>query len=117
MQNIYKLQISFSPSKQTLEEVSTILGMNYLSNEAHPSQWIYEVERLESDDYFDFINLFLNMLETKYPALEKLNIKRGDISFWMLYEYDHQCNLEFDPQSMKRLGENGITLCISCWQK
>ena len=62
-----------------------------------------------------FINQFLNILETKYSDLEKLNIEREHITFWMIYEYDHQCNMEFDPQRLKRIGENGITLCISCY--
>jgi hypothetical protein len=24
--------------------------------------------------------------------------------------------MEFSPEDMKRMGENGITLCISCWE-
>ena len=25
--------------------------------------------------------------------------------------------MEYDPVSMKKIGENGIVLCISCWEK
>jgi len=117
MNYLYKLQISFSPGRETLNAVNSILGIEYLSDEENPSQWIYEVEQQESDAYFDFINSFLNIIETKYSDLEKLNIKHDDISIWMFYEYEHQCNMEFDPKRMKRIGESGITLCISCWQK
>lgn len=37
------------------------------------------------------------------------------ISIWRYYEYDEQCNFEFSPQELKRMGDNGITFCISCW--
>lgn len=117
MKYFYKLQIDFSPNRKTLDSVNSILGIEYSTEEGNPSQWIYEVEQKEADEYFDFINSFLNILETKYSELEKLNIKRDNISIWMLYEYNHECNMEFDSERMKRIGESGITLCISCWQK
>ena len=117
MNYLYKLQISFSSGRKTLNALNSIFGIEYLSDDENPTQWIYEVEQQESDEYFDFINQFLNLLETKYTDLEKLKVKRNDISIWMFYEYDNQCNLEFDGQRTKRIGESGITLCISCWQK
>ena len=40
-----------------------------------------------------------------------------NISIWCLYEYDEQCNMEFQPNELKRLGDAGITLCISCWRR
>ena len=49
--------------------------------------------------------------------LESIGISREDISIWVLYEYEGQCNMEYDPVSMKKIGENGIVLCISCWEK
>lgn len=33
----------------------------------------------------------------------------------MLYEYDQQFGMEFHPQEMERLGQNGIHLNIDCW--
>ncbi|WP_333601322.1 hypothetical protein [Flavobacterium sp.] len=115
MKYFYRLQISFSPNKETLSSLNSILGIEYLTEDENPSEWWYKVEQNESDEYFDFINQFLNILETKYSDLEKLNIKRDDITIWMIYEYDDQCNMAFDPQRLKRIGENGITLCISCY--
>jgi hypothetical protein len=115
MNYFYKLQISFSPSRETLKSLNSILGIEYLTDDENPSVWLYKVEQDESDEYFDFINEFLDILENKYVDLEKLNIERDDITIWMIYEYDDQCNMEFNPQRMKRIGENGITLCISCY--
>jgi hypothetical protein len=120
MKNYDKLQISFDPSVETYNRLTAILGVQPNDNYSNfpdniPSTWTYEVIDDITDEYFDFINIFLDLLETKYSDLEKLNIKRNDISIWLLYEYDQQCNMEFDPQRLKRLGENGITFCISCW--
>ena len=116
-----KLSISFSPSIETYNSISEILGrkpteqkFKNLSFEI-PSLWTYEVITTEIDPYFDSINTFLNLLENKYEVLSKIGIQKSDILIWYLYEYDKECNMEFDPIRMKRLGENGIKLCISCW--
>jgi hypothetical protein len=63
-----------------------------------------------------FVDEFLSVLDGKYEALEGLGINRDRITMWVLYEYDQQCNLEFNPDALKRLGNNGISLCVSCWQ-
>jgi len=120
MKNYYKLQIAFDPSIQTFNKLTDILGVQPIDNLFNfpnniPASWAYEVIDDKTDEYYDFINIFLDILETKYSELEKLNIKRSDISIWLLYEYDQQCNMEFDPQRLKRLGDNGISFCISCW--
>jgi hypothetical protein len=39
-----------------------------------------------------------------------------EVSIWYLYEYSGQCNMEFEPQDLKRLGNLGVRLCISCWE-
>ncbi len=77
--------------------------------------WCFEVQEKESDEYFDFIHHFLDMLEGKYDQLKSMGISKEDISVWLLYEYDNQCNMEFLPDNLKRLGDNGISLCVSCW--
>ena len=115
-----KLEIQFDPNVDTFNRLTTILGVQpseIFSDfpNSIPTSWTYEVVDDKPDDYFDIINIFLDILEKKYEELEKLNIKRSDILIWMLYEYDQQCNMEFDPVRLKRLGDNGIKLCISCW--
>ena len=108
----YRLQID-AEGTTTHNKISQVLKIDSISKD----YWIYERIVNEENDDYDFINDFLGMLDGKYDALEALGINRDDISFWQLYEYDQQCNMEFDPLRMKRLGEMGITLCISCWQK
>ena len=114
------LRITFEPSIETFNKLTSIMGVQPKSFSSHfredlPSCWIYEVIDDKKDEWFDFINVFLDLLETKNHEIEELNIKRENISIWLLYEYDQQCNMEFNAQRLKRLGDSGITFCISCW--
>lgn len=106
------------------DKVTEILGVEPAVDEPRLSfpeleysTWNYQVESHEDDSYFDFINKFLNILEPKFEKLASIGITKQEISIWHLYEYDQQCNMEFHAQELKRLGEFGITLCISCWEK
>ena len=97
-----------------VRQVNELLGVrsNYSKED-----WYLEVVQKEDDPPFRFIDYFLSLLEGKYERLESIGISREDISIWVLYEYEGQCNMEYDPVSMKKIGENGIVLCISCWEK
>jgi hypothetical protein len=107
----YSIRISTDPSNY--QKVSDILKLYPLTYERG---WIYEVTVGEEDPYFNFINEFLQMLKGKFKELEKADISRSDISFWMIYEYKGQCNMEFDPKELGKLSKNGISLCISCYE-
>ncbi len=110
--SIYNLQILCSDNGQ-LEKVSNLLSVK--PTKQIDNVWCLEVEELENDKYFDFINYFLDILEGKYELLESIDISKENISLWFLYEFDNQCNMEFLPSDLKRIGDNGIGLCISCW--
>lgn len=89
-----------------------------LENDSNPYVlWTYSVDESELDEYYDFINSFLDILEPKFRDLEKLGVTKDNILFWLLYEYDQQCAMEFHPNEMVRLGQYGIHLNIDCWQK
>lgn len=79
--------------------------------------WFYRVTEDEEGPSFDFINNFLDIIEPNYTELTKLGVTKDDILFWLVYEYDQQCAMEFHPQEMKRLGESGIGLNIDCHQR
>ena len=118
MKSYDRLQISFKPDIATYNSISKILGVQpteLIDKNAVPGVWIYEVIEEQDDDFYDFINKFLDLLESNYEKLSDLDIKREDITIWYLYEYDQQCNMEFSPSRLKRLGDNEIALCISCW--
>ena len=121
MKYYLRLDIQTDNTADTFNNITYILGWTpkQPGKDKYPDAcynvWSYSVDIGEADQYFDFINIFLDRLEPKFINLEKLGVTKGNITFWLLYEYDQQCNMEFDPQRLKRLGDNGITLCISCW--
>ena len=118
----YELRIYTNGLEETFNAVTSILGVQPIeaNKNIHDSNpyglWTYAIEVRDEDPYFDFINKFLDIIESKFEALSQLDIHREDITIWLLYEYDQQCNMEFHPQEMLRLGGSGIVLCISCWQ-
>lgn len=116
----YQLFIYTDNNSETYDSVTELLGLQpteekYNISEDRYSSWMYMVTEAETDPYFDFINSFLDILEPKFGDLEKLSVTRDKILFWMLYEYDQQCGMEFHPQEMTRLGQSGIHLNIDCW--
>jgi hypothetical protein len=110
--SIYKLQIECSSLEQ-LTKVSSILNIEH--NKFSENIWSLEIIENENDPYFDFINHFLNLLDNKYDLLNNIGVARTDISIWLLYTYDSQCNLEFLPKDLSRIGSEEISLSISCW--
>ncbi|MEH0154255.1 hypothetical protein V6R21_08920 [Limibacter armeniacum] len=119
----HRLQIYTNGSQDNYNAISKLLGVQ--PTEFPESKfdnnpfdiWIYSVDIADEDPYFDFINQFLDILEPKFSDLEKMEITRDNISFWLLYEYYEQCGMEYHPKEMKRLGESEIVLCIDCWQR
>lgn len=108
----YNLQID--APKDQYEEINIILGVE--SNSPHSGWQLGRIQR-ENDEYIPYIDFFLSILDGKYEALGKIGINRNDISIWKLYEYEGQCNMEFSPKDMYRLGKEGIVLCVSCWEE
>ncbi|MBI9075944.1 MAG: hypothetical protein JEZ02_11065 [Desulfatibacillum sp.] len=111
MKFIYRLTINCENGSSI---ISNVLGID--PSEKYDKEWIYEVIQHENDEYHDFINKFLDMLDGNYSKLQDVGVNIEDITIWMLYEYNQQCNMEFSPEQMKRIGDAGIALCISCWQ-
>ncbi|MFQ4142113.1 hypothetical protein [Chlorogloeopsis sp. ULAP02] len=111
MKYTYILRIDCGNDK--IKIVNDILGINNTSNNSYWEQTLIE-EAL--DPPVNFIDKFLNLLEGKYQKLSRVGVNKDDISVWVYYEYDEQCNMSFSPEDMKRLGDNQITLCISCWE-
>lgn len=109
----YKYILRIDCGKEKIQVVNNILGVNTNSSNGYWEQ-IFIEEALDSP--VDFVNIFLDLLEGKYQELFMAGVHKDDISVWMYYEYDRQCNMSFSPEDMKRLGDNQITLCISCWE-
>lgn len=76
---------------------------------------IVEVVENNTDERFDEINEFINLIYKNKDTIHEF--QESDLCLRINYEYDDQCNLEFLPSQLKRLGDLGIALCISCWEK
>ena len=102
MKYFYSLRISVADDKKNL--VTEILNVTPTSTK---SFWCLDISEDENDEPVYFISYFVNILESKFKDLESIGIERDNITIWKLYEYDGQCNMEFDPQDLLKLGENG----------
>ncbi len=109
----YEIRILDIPDGQ-MEHIDRVLGVKSLYR---IGMWRYKLIWLNNCPETSFVDHFLAILNGKYEQLESIGITRDMISFWLLYEYDQQCNLEFNPEELRKTGQEGITLCISCWEK
>ncbi|MEJ8801927.1 hypothetical protein [Pontibacter sp. H249] len=119
---IHSLRIWFnSPSREVYDSITQVLGVepqSVFSKEVDrdiPSVWMYEVDVSAVNDHYDYINKFCDLLDGRYDQLKEIGIEKNQISIWTLYGYEGQCNIEYDPKDLKRLGDNGVKLCFSCW--
>ena len=117
----YNLHIDFEPSWDTYNQVTELLGVTPQKHEKtkfdesdEPSIWTYQIEREDEQEYLDFINLFVDMVEPQLEALLKLGIDRDNILIWLVYVYTEQCALGFSPSELKRIGDAGISFNIDC---
>ncbi len=108
---IYRLQISASKDKYS--KINKILGIK--PNVPYDLGWNLEYVEKEEDEYIPFVKNFISILEGKFDKLKEIGIERNDISIWYLYAYNAQCNIEFEPENLLLLGQEGIVFCISCF--
>lgn len=108
---IYKLKIN--AEEKFYDSVSSIVE---LQPKSYKYGWIYEIVFEEQIEYYDIIAKLLDSIEGKYEKLQELGIQNNDITIWLIYGYNNQCNMEFEPNTLGRLGKNGIKLCISCYE-
>ena len=108
----YFFSLRIDANKDEAEKITSILGVKPNNIQVG---WKYEI-KTKDNEYVNFVEMFLSLLENKYDSLEQVGITREHISVWMIYAYEEQCNMEFNPVDLKRLGDNGITLCVSCYK-
>ena len=78
----------------------------------------WELEINEQSAYFtNAINYLIDTIEQSKEDLKQDGIKNEDFSIWVYFVYKEQCNLEFNPSELIRLGKNRISLCVSCWHE
>ncbi|MGE5384130.1 MAG: hypothetical protein ACM3PX_11935 [Omnitrophica WOR_2 bacterium] len=108
----YFLSLKLEAEPEQVSQITNILGVEPNSP---PDNWSYElvVNDIENNN---FVEYFMGILEGRFDKLSEIGISRDDISIWMLYEYEGECNIEFKASDLKLLGDNGISLCISCYE-
>jgi hypothetical protein len=119
----HRLHIHTDGTQETYDALTTLLHLQPMPLEINDRSqdpygvWTYGVDTNEDDPYFDFIHVFLDALDPVMDQLQQLGIEKEAITFWLIYEYDQQCAMEFHPSEMARIGSSGIVLCIDCLQK
>ena len=111
MASVYQIRIN--TNEKIYESINRELGILPTST---LYCWEYTIEE-NSIQFYQAVDVLLSLLEGKTNALKSIGVFIEDISMWYLYEYTDQCNMEFNSNELKRIGELGITLCISCWEK
>ncbi|MFV0530508.1 MAG: hypothetical protein ACK5MD_03630 [Flavobacteriales bacterium] len=106
----YVLKINTEPEHYS--KISNILGVSPTNRKAF---WEFSIDE-DNDLYTNSINWFMDLIELNFKNLKNLGIKKEQISLWFYKPYQGECSMEFSPEEMKRLSDNNITLCISCWE-
>lgn len=101
--------------KGNIQSVNKIMGIK--SRAKFSNLWIFDIQASKKKSYWDVLNTFIDLIDSKFQELHLENIERKDITIWLICEYIEQCNLEFNPMILEKIGKIGITLCISCYQK
>ncbi|MBW8331045.1 MAG: hypothetical protein K0M40_03410 [Prolixibacteraceae bacterium] len=107
----YELRIDVD--EKYYDEVSSIIG---LYPDSFKFGWSYEILFEENKENYNAMNKFLDSLEGKYDHLNELGVESRNITIWIVYGYNNQCNMEFEPSLLYRLGKCGVKLCISCYE-
>jgi hypothetical protein len=110
----YSYRISIRVGTELQNEVQSILGIPFKMGKYAMD---YRIEKEVDKGYYDFIKVFMDILEPHLQKLFEIGLKTDSISIWALYRLseNNDINLEYNPESLKRLGDNGISLCISCY--
>jgi hypothetical protein len=101
------LIIKINSPKSKYADISKILGVKATSE---LNDWEYEIKD-------NSILKFHNILKSKLSMLNDINIRNEDVTIWLYYEYEGQCNIELSVKELSLLSSLKIDFCISCWEK
>ena len=101
------LVIKINSKKSKYNQISLILGVIATSQ---LNCWEYEVED-------NSILKIHEILHDKFLFLSDIGVRNNDITIWLYYEYEEQCNLEFTTKELALLSNLNTDFCISCWKK
>jgi hypothetical protein len=101
------LVIKIKSEKENYPKINQIFNINSTD---FNSFWEYSVPSSSIKEAY-------TILQERFELLESINISKDDISLWLYYKYDNQCNMEFMPVELNLLSKLNIAFCISCWEK
>ena len=110
----YELRINFS--EKLKDEIS---NNNILFSLLKP-KYDYYVFSIDDEETQEKHGVFEEIYSVYRKAEYLFNInviKDCDISFWLLFEYENQRNIEFSFDEVLILSKMRCTVCISCWEK
>ena len=111
MGSFYRLLIMCENDKKI--KIDEILGVSKNNVEIGWELIIEETSIL----FNQALNYLAELIESNLGSLRSAGISSEMVTVWYMYEYEQQCNMEFHPDIMKKLGDLDIVLCISCWEK
>jgi len=65
--------------------------------------------------HYKELKWLLDLIEPHVDTLIEAGVCFDNSSIWMTYGYFNQCNMEFDAIILKRIGDLGLKLCVSCY--
>ena len=114
MQTQYWLELLVQQEKYA--QIGRLFGVQE-SKQARSLLQVFHQEFFSEPGGF-IIHSMLDNLELQYEELDSLEVPRGNIALWMNCQTDTGTyELEWDPMSLMRLGEEGVKLCVRCGGK
>ena len=101
----------------TREEIFSKLDLIFKDQKVE-REYFWELTIDEDSPHFNDALVYLtNLVSVNIEKLENLKISKDEITIWLFFEYESQCNMEFHPYQLKKLIELDSVFCISCWEK
>ena len=113
MNDTYYLKIEVSLPTQ-VELIDSILEVKH--DEEETGAWVLSMdyEPVFGDLPIFYISNFIGFLKGKYEALEQIGITRDKISIWRCVEGPEELFMEYWPEEMRMMAEEGIRVRIMC---
>jgi hypothetical protein len=73
------------------------------------TEWIYEVAQKQSEEEYDFVTHFLEILEGKYDRLEEIGV-RNSITFYCVFDFEQYDFHELEQSELDLLDKHRIGL-------
>ncbi|WP_222166593.1 hypothetical protein [Edaphocola aurantiacus] len=109
MKEFYSIKIEVNNTRH-FDSISEIFNFS-------PKETQLDWELILSEESIEgnVLNYTVDLLNTKLSELKNIGIELDKISIWYHYEYEDQCNIEFDTKTLSKVAELGVSFCISCW--